>query len=103
MSSKSSHFLCTEILEQDRDVGIRSTSLNLYFSTAALHYDASPIEKWEIKELAKMTTSPSIFERYELFQIKYLDTTFGQFHFLAYIWYELIIQRRQTFLIALFS
>ena len=32
MSSKSSHFLCTEILEQDRDVGIRSTSLNLYFS-----------------------------------------------------------------------
>ena len=72
-------------------------------STAALHYDASPIEKWEIKELAKMTTSPPIFGRYELFQIKYLDTTFGQFHFLAYIWSGLIIQRRQTFLIALFS
>ena len=32
MSSKSSPFPCTEILEQDRDVGIRSTSLNLYFS-----------------------------------------------------------------------
>ena len=59
--------------------------------------------KWEIKEFAKMTTSPPIFERYELFQIEYLDTTFGQFHFLAYIWSKLIIQRRQTFLIALFS
>ena len=62
-----------------------------------------PHWKWEIKEFAKMTTSSPIFGRYELFQIKYLDTTFGQFHFLAYIWYELIIQRRQTFLIALFS
>ena len=50
-----------------------------------------------------MTTSPPIFGRYELFQIEYLDTTFGQFHFLAYIWSKLIIQRRQTFLIALFS
>ena len=59
--------------------------------------------KWEIKEFAKMTTSPPIFGRYELFQIEYLDTTVGQFHFLAYIWSELIIQRRQTFLIALFS
>ena len=85
MSSKSSHFLCTEILEQDRDVGIRSTSLNLYFSQViGIH-----IEKWEIKELAKMTTSPPIFGRYELFQIKYLETMFGQFHFLAYIWVEL--------------
>ena len=62
-----------------------------------------PHWKWEIKEFAKMTTSPPIFGRYELFQIEYLDTTFGQFHFLAYIWSELIIQRRQTFLIALFS
>ena len=59
--------------------------------------------KWEIKEFAKMTTSSPIFGRYELFQIKYLDTKFGKIHFLAYIWYELIIQRRQTFLIALFS
>ena len=59
--------------------------------------------KWEIKEFAKMTTSPPIFGRYELFQIEYLDTTFGQFHFLAYIWSKLIIQRRQTFLIAPFS
>ena len=50
-----------------------------------------------------MTTPSPIFGRYELFQIKYLDTKFGQIHFLAYIWYELIIQRRQTFLIALFS
>ena len=62
-----------------------------------------PHWKWEIKEFAKMTTSPPIFGRYELFQIEYLDTTVGQFHFLAYIWSELIIQRRQTFLIALFS
>ena len=70
------------------------------FSTALWR---KPHWKWEIKEFAKMTTSPPIFGRYELFQIEYLDTTFGQFHFLAYIWSELIIQRRQTFLIALFS
>ena len=66
-----------------------------------LHYGTSSVVNWKLRNWPKWLPRPPFWWIWIVSDKQYLGTIFCKFHFLAYIWFELIIYRRKAYSIVL--